>query len=306
MKYVVSVYLIFGSYLCAISQVAFSFDEFKLKTKSIIEVLCTDSLQGRKAGTLGDTRTQQFLLKQLYQLKVKPIINNTYIQPLSYIYQNNTVKTANIVFEINNRATKYIIFVAHFDHLGYGGEKSRSYFKQTIHPGADDNASGVAMTMILAQWLDAKHQRKQWKNKANFIFAFVSGHEDGLFGSSHFVSSLPEHIKSNTKIAISLDMVGRLDKEAGLIIYDPAQVLHKSKISANTSSLKVTILNDEKVNDHNTLLKLNIAAVLMTTGIHDDYHTIYDTPEKINYEGMYETFCFLNSFLLNLVNPTKD
>lgn len=273
---------------------------FEKYGREIIEILCSDSLQGRKAGTNGDIKSQQYLTNFLQKHKIKPFYETTYLQPFSYINQNkDTIYTANIIFWINNRATKYMLFTAHYDHLGYGGQKSRSYFKQAIHPGANDNASGVALVLLLSKYLNSNHQRQFWNKKLNYIFVLFSGHEDGLYGSSYFIESLPLHIVSNIVCAINIDMIGNFNLHHGLVLYDPNSIIDTSFLKKTT--FPITHKPDTLlINDHSSFVKKNVSGLTITTGYFDDYHKISDTPDKINYEGMFTVFKFLyESILLN-------
>jgi hypothetical protein len=88
----------------------------------------------------------------------------------------------------------FLVFTSHYDHLGLMGRK-------TYFPGANDNASGVAMTLILAQYFQVHPQR------FSTVFLVFSGEEAGLLGSGFFVEH-PLINLSGIKFLVNLDLVG--------------------------------------------------------------------------------------------------
>ena len=102
---------------------------------------------------------------------------------------------------------------AHYDHLGYGGEGSLYRGEPAIHNGADDNASGVAVLMQLAEDLQ---QMPNAKNN-NYLFIAFSGEEKGLYGSNAW-SKHPTLPIDSLNYMINMDMVGRLDSLGHLAI----------------------------------------------------------------------------------------
>ena len=119
-------------------------------------------------------------------------------------------KDNNIVAALppTNGSDEYVVVGAHYDHLGMGSSSSsmaRSGEENKVHPGADDNASGVATVMELAGSVAAE----KTKPRRGIIFALWSGEEIGLIGSSAFCEHPPVPL---SKIAayVNFDMVGRL------------------------------------------------------------------------------------------------
>ncbi|NDC41216.1 MAG: M28 family peptidase [Chitinophagia bacterium] len=115
----------------------------------------------------------------------------------------------NVAAYIDNHAPYTVIIGAHFDHLGYGEDGNSLYAnalkEHQIHHGADDNASGTAALMEVAQWV--KHKKLK---HFNYLFLHFSGEELGLYGSKAFVKD--EGIDSaHTAYMLNMDMVGRLN-----------------------------------------------------------------------------------------------
>ena len=98
-----------------------------------------------------------------------------------------------------------IVVVAHYDHLGTGGEGSLAGREAQIHRGTDDNASGTSALLELARLLSAERE----KMRRTVVFVASGGEEEGLLGSSVYVNNLGP--KRGTPVAmLNMDVVGRL------------------------------------------------------------------------------------------------
>ncbi|MCX6253070.1 MAG: M20/M25/M40 family metallo-hydrolase [Bacteroidia bacterium] len=202
-----------------------------------------------------------------------------------------TTNTRNVVMllpgEDNQLKNEYIIIGAHFDHLGMGGPGSPSRSPDTIgiHHGADDNASGVAMMLELAE----KFAMTKGSHKRSIICIAFTGEEEGLFGSKHFTDD-PGIDLSKVNVMINLDMVGRLNDTSKLQISGVGTATGLKDLiysKSDTSVIKLT-LSDEGYgpSDHSSFYGRNIPVLFYFTGAHLDYHTPSDTYDKINYTGM--------------------
>jgi len=199
--------------------------------------------------------------------------------------------TRNVVMmlpgEDENLKNEYLIIGAHFDHLGMGGPGSSSRAVDTIavHYGADDNASGVAMMLELAE----KFSHTKGSHKRSIICIAFTGEELGLLGSKHFADDSGLDL-SNVNVMINLDMVGRLQETNSIQIsgVGTAEGLRDIVFAeSDTSVIKLT-LSDEGYgpSDHSSFYGKNIPVLFYSTGAHLDYHTPSDTYDKINYKGM--------------------
>jgi aminopeptidase YwaD len=182
---------------------------------------------------------------------------------------------------------EYIILGAHFDHLGMGGPGSSSRAVDTIgvHHGADDNASGVAMMLELAE----KFAKTKGSHKRSIICIAFTGEEEGLLGSKHYVDE-PGIDLSKVNVMFNLDMVGRLNETNNLQVSGVGTATGLRDLiysKSDTSVIKLT-LSDEGYgpSDHSSFYGKNIPVLFYFTGAHLDYHTPSDTWDKINYEGM--------------------
>ncbi len=180
---------------------------------------------------------------------------------------------------------EYVIVGAHFDHLGMGGASSRAVDTVAIHPGADDNASGVSLMIELAEKLAAT----KGSHKRSVIFVAFSGEEKGLLGSKHFTEEPPAGL-AMVNAMINLDMVGRLRDDNSLQIggVGTAEGLKDLVLSAiDTNQVKITMMNEGYgPSDHSSFYGKDIPVLFYSTGAHLDYHTPFDTWDRINYDGM--------------------
>ena len=182
---------------------------------------------------------------------------------------------------------EYIIVGAHFDHLGMGGEGSGSRAPETlaVHNGADDNASGTAGVIELAQKLSANRS----KLKRSFVFVTFTGEEMGLLGSKEFVNKPPVDLKK-VNAMINMDMIGRLNPESNTISVGGTGTSVETdsilKMLETGRPYKITHSADGYgPSDHASFYSENIPVFYFTTGAHEDYHTPADDADKINYTG---------------------
>jgi len=206
--------------------------------------------------------------------------------------------TQNIIGMVPGRDPKlsgeYVVVGAHYDHLGFGGPGSGSRMPDSIavHHGADDNASGVAAVIELAQKFS-----KEKKNKRSIIFVAFTAEEFGLIGSRAFVTDPPFNLKK-TSAMFNFDMVGRLDSAKELTIGGVGTSLEsKAMIDSLVHGFSLKISKDGYgPSDHASFYGENIPVLYFTSGVHDQYHTPKDTWDRINFEG--ERMIAENAYLL--------
>ncbi len=210
-----------------------------------------------------------------------------------------------------------VVVGAHLDHLGYGGHSSlaRAGEQGMVHPGADDNASGVSAMLELARVLSRKVNSGELRLSKDIIFAAWSGEELGALGSSYFVkhyigkSGVGSGALQGTKIVayVNFDMVGRLKDK--LIVQGTgtgdlwATLLERACLS---SSLPVVTQRQGLLStDTNPFYLHKIPVLGFFTGAHQDYHTPRDTPDKLLYGAMVR-ICSLSYRIIADLATSRD
>jgi len=182
---------------------------------------------------------------------------------------------------------KYVVIGAHYDHLGMGGMGSGSRRPDTIavHNGADDNASGVASMLELAEKMAA--HKKDFKRSV--IFIAFGAEEMGLLGSKFFTGNSPVDLE-NIELMINLDMVGSLNKETKtLTIGGTGTAIGLSDLTAqlaDTNKFSIKQSNEGYgPSDHASFYMKDIPVLFFFTGVTQEYHTPYDDADSLNYAG---------------------
>lgn len=222
-------------------------------------------------------------------------------KPSSFLFTNSKVSLSTEIKEIVKKGrnvagmiegsdpvlkNEYIVIGGHYDHLGIDQLKESSLDRskeKLIHNGADDNASGAAGVLELAE----KFASMQGLLKRSILFAAFSGEELGILGSTYMTNNFPVDIK-NVIAMLNMDMIGRLNEENSLTI-----------IGAGTSSMWKELLNQKNTygfklgmsdggsggSDQQAFSNKNVPVLFFFTGTHSDYHKPTDDAEKINFEG---------------------
>jgi len=221
------------------------------------------------------------------------------------------VKTQNVVAYLKGSDKKlckeYIIIGGHYDHLGFGGRTSSSQMPDSvaIHYGADDNASGVASVMEIAEKL-AKNRKKL---KRSVIVMAFGAEEIGLIGSKFFTSNPMVDLK-DVKAMINIDMVGRLKESKDLLIGGVGTSTESEELLKNllgNKDLKLSFsYNGFGPSDHAAFYIENIPVFFFSTGAHADYHTPLDVVEMVNFDGLKLLTDYIYDLSLNITNRDKN
>jgi Zn-dependent M28 family amino/carboxypeptidase len=178
---------------------------------------------------------------------------------------------------------EYLVYSAHMDHIGITRGKADS-----INNGADDDASGTAGVIELAE----AFSRPGARPKRSIIFLTVSGEEKGLWGSDFFASNPPVPIKQIVA-DINIDMIGRNWPDTVVAIGKEHSDLGTTlnRVNAAHPELGMTAIDDrwpeERFyfrSDHYNFARKGVPILFFFSGVHEDYHEVTDSPEKINSE----------------------
>jgi hypothetical protein len=178
---------------------------------------------------------------------------------------------------------EYLVFSAHMDHIGVTPGP-----RDSINNGADDNASGTAGVIELAE----AFSRPSARPRRSVIFLTVSGEEKGLWGSRYF-SEHPTVPLERIVADINLDMLGRNWADTIVAIGKEHSDLGATleRVNAAHPELRMVAIDDrwpeERFyfrSDHYNFARKGVPALFFFNGVHEDYHRVTDSPDKIDSE----------------------
>lgn len=282
------------------------------KIKADVAYLADDKLEGRQTGTEGEKVAAAYISDRFEELGLSPKGTDGFYQAFTFVPKtsphdeikytsestDSSVVGTNVLGYIDNKSENTIVIGAHYDHLGYGGEGSLYRDDKTsIHNGADDNASGVAVMLNLASRL------KETNTNNNYLFMAFSGEEIGLLGSNYFVKNATVDTKSMNYM-LNMDMVGRLKKDSTIAVYGvgTSPILKQVVSSSNTNFKVVEKESGVGPSDHTSFYLADIPVLHFFTGQHEDYHKPGDDSEKLNYEGM----DLISDYIFEIISELDD
>ncbi len=188
-------------------------------------------------------------------------------------------------------ASECVVVGAHHDHLGLGGDASLAPEQVgTVHPGADDDASGVAALLEIGRTLAAEGPRRR-----TVLLAAFASEEIGLLGSAKLVSAPPARCPvDRMQLMVNLDMVGRL--RDGKLYVDGASTAKGlrdlvSALDTRPPSLPLRLAfggDGYGPSDQTSFLARGVPVLFFFTGAHADYHRPSDTADKVDPAGIAE------------------
>jgi hypothetical protein len=239
----------------------------------------------------------------------------------------NTRMTQNVVGFIEGSDPQlkntYVAFGAHYDHLGINQNLPADSLLDRINNGADDDGSGSAALIGIANAFMAKPRPRR-----SLMFAWHTGEERGLWGSQYLADHPPVPIESIVA-QLNIDMIGRNrnneDSEENTVYAVGADristELHNLLVDTNASmTMPLNIdfeMNDpaepERIyfrSDHFSYAAKGIPIIFFFTGLHPDYHRVTDSVDKIHFEKMSHITSLVYELGLQLANldhaPVRD
>lgn len=200
-------------------------------------------------------------------------------------------------------AEEYIVVGGHYDHVGYGyfGSNGGRNATGKLHPGADDNGSGTAGVLLLAEKMrEAYANLPADANTRSIIFATFCAEESGLIGSRHMSKNMPVDM-GKVAFMLNMDMIGRLyDKNrkgepqplevSGVDTGEGMEDWVKPILDKTGLNIKIgNKSNDQQMlfarSDHFSFYQQKVPVLFFFTGLHSDYHAPADVGWKINAPG---------------------
>lgn len=207
------------------------------------------------------------------------------------------------------RKSEYVVVGAHYDHLGHGGSNSlqRKGDSDSIHNGADDNASGTSVILELAASLREKQKNRPELFRRGVLFALWSGEEIGLIGSSNFAQDHEAFLAGATAY-LNFDMVGRV-KENRLVLQGAGSsdiwtgLIERKNVMAG---FDLNVQEDPYLpTDATIFYNHGIPILSFFSGSHEDYHRPTDTADKINYPDLTRVAELAERMVLELVSSEE-
>ncbi len=201
-------------------------------------------------------------------------------------------ETQNVIAFIpaEKKKAPFLIFTAHYDHLGQMGEN-------TYFPGANDNASGTAMLITMAKYF------KENPSDYNILFIAFGGEEVGLLGSKYFVEHPLLKLKK-IKFLINLDIMGSGEESITAVNatlfpkeFELLQTINKEKDLLPLIKSRGPAANS----DHYWFTEKGVPAFFIyTTGPNRHYHDVFDTYEELTFSEYDDITTLLIEFVKRL------
>ena len=276
-------------------------------------ILASDSLEGRETGKPGQKMAADYIMNHFINIGIPPYKGKKYYQKFKVksrrhlckcddcdmsfmkkmLGQKKKIKGENVLgfIEGSDLKDELIIVTAHYDHLGK--------HDSLIFNGADDDGSGTVAAMEIAEAFMLAKNAGHGPRRSVLVMA-VSGEEKGLLGSKYYTDH-PIYPLENTVANLNIDMIGRI----GDFHTDPNYVYLIGSDMLSTELHNISeVVNEEYVgldldytfnkeddpnryyyrSDHYNFAKNNIPVIFYFNGIHEDYHKVTDTVEKIDFK----------------------
>lgn len=270
--------------------------------------LASDYLEGRETGLKGEQLAADYIAWRFEQLGLTPKGDNgSWMNEFDFTFKTNPHAATgeertgkNVVAFLDNNAATTVVIGAHYDHLGYGEFGSLHAGEPAIHNGADDNASGIAALLYLAEQLKGNSAAAN----NNYLFIAFSGEELGLVGSKKWVAT-PTIDLGTINYMLNMDMVGRLNEEKALAINgvgtSPLWTPTLESIKVGGIQLRTTE-SGIGPSDHTSFYLQDIPVLHFFSGQHSHYHKPVDDVEKINFPGILS----ISDFMMALIEKLDD
>jgi hypothetical protein len=246
------------------------------RLKADVYYFASATLEGRGVSTPGIRLAAQHIRAEFKRIGLKSgTPDGKYYQAFEYAQTpgDTTTTLHNVIGVLEGKgaiANETIVIGAHYDHLGYGQHGSLAPESQRghIHPGADDNASGVAAMLELAR----RFASRGTPSTRRMIFIAFCAEEDGRIGSQHYASKEPLFPVKDTVAMMNFDMVGRLrNAELGIAGDQSAKEFGDVLSSADAKSpLKLRLGGPEYPgdSDHASFSDVGVPILYICAGSH--------------------------------------
>lgn len=291
--------------LLGLSVAMFAQNEEAARLKEHVVFLSSDSLSGRQAGSAGETAAAEYVYDCLYDAGVT-MLSPREGQDFSIILDNDTVNSRNIVGMVEGYDDllkgQYVVIGANLDGLGSNMMTVDGVPQLQIFPGADDNASGIAVMMEVARRVAAS----SFFFKRTVVFAGFGAKEQGMAGSWYCANRTFPDVDS-ISLMIDVRTVGGSGPANRFTYYNGMSSPEINRLVSGLSEVGafyIPELGDGVLpsGDYLPFYEKNIPVVLFTAGRDRNVRTIKDRAEFLDYESMSYICDFIYNFIREVAN----
>jgi hypothetical protein len=253
-----------------------------------VKFLSSDDFKGRESGTPEGDRTADYVAGLFKEYGLKPLgdgqgAERRFHQKFKLPDGREASNLLGLI-EGSDPAKKKecLVIGAHHDHVGLGHFGSRDQKGDgQIHNGADDNASGTASLLELAQAFVGAPARR------SLLLMSFAAEEKGLLGSKHWCEH-PTQPLGTIVTMINLDMVGRSKEDYLFVGGLGTGTLLKSIVARHNKEFRFKL--EEKPggmgpSDFEPFYRKDVPVLFFFTNVHEDYHRPGDDWEKVNFQA---------------------
>ena len=268
-----------------------------------VEALCDEEMEGRRAGSWGERQAARYLYTALSDAGVL-MLTDSLGQDFRITNEAGDICSQNIVGIVEGSdpqlREEYIVVGAHYDHLGTHTLTVDGEPVVQLYPGADANASGVAMLVELAR------MTAQYKGllRRSVLFVGFGAGEQGMAGAWYFANRAFEQIRQ-VKAMIDLDCLGRSGEGHALTCFSQLGAKELEYLLDQTAQEAVVTLPEVAYgaplsSDYLPFYERQIPVFLFTTGPAREHRTIKDTPRLLDFGAMEAACNYLYHFLMTV------
>ena len=280
------------------------------RLQSHVDWLAAPEREGRGFGSAGLAASGDYIRDQFAAAGLKPgAENGGWFQSFSLVGGPDKKETTlrNVIGVLPGADPRFAgqaaLLTAHYDHLGFGWPDARTGDIGKIHPGADDNASGVAVMIEVARALAAGPPPPR-----TIVFIAFTGEESGLLGSRWYVKH-PTPVPLAGIIAdLNLDTVGNLhDLPVSVLATESAREwpFVFSGITATTGIPTRSVVGASVSSDQQAFIDQGIPGVQVFTAATLHYHRPSDTPDTVDAAGMVKVATVVTEAIEYLASTDK-
>jgi Zn-dependent M28 family amino/carboxypeptidase len=248
-----------------------------------LATLSADAMEGREAGTPGGERARAYLVDRFRAVGLAPL-NGTYLHPVPLPLRGGAFSRtgANVVGMLAGTRVppRHVVVSAHYDHIGVRNG--------VVYNGANDNASGTAALLAIAQHFAGRRPAH------SLLFAAFDAEESGLIGARAFVASPPVD-RSTIALNLNVDMIGRETADRLFVVGTRLQPSLRPLIErvAARAPLKLIMGHDDPDNrrddwtrdsDHYAFIEAGIPALLFSVEDTAQHHESTDDYETMTFD----------------------